>query len=361
MLKVKNQPKATSKKQNLKKQPVSQTFSDHIQELRGRLFWIAVAFVVFTACAYPLFDIIVRIIVLPLGDQELYYLTPIGGFSFIIKVCMFVGAVLTLPIFIYHLYRYIMPLVGATIGKVVLYTFMSFVLAMVGIAFAYFVSLPAALYFLTNFNIDQVSALLTVDSYFSFVVTYLFAAALLFQVPLIMSIVNSVTPMPPRQLMGAQRYVVVAAFVIAALISPTPDVMNQALLAVPIIVMYQIGIVLTMIQNRSRRKPVVTFEIIRPPTIATTLSLFPETDSDKRLALRPAAPSTVPHKKTLATMVAASQQPSAVRTARSLDGISAHDPKRIIRPSRVIIPDRAPRTRIYTRTIDGITLATRQG
>ena len=108
---------------------------------------------------------------------------------------------------------------------------------------------------LTNINIDQISSMLTIDAYMSFVIGYIVAGALLFQLPLVMLIINSVTPLPPRKLMNYQRHMIVVSFVAAAIVSPTPDVVNQTILAAPMVVMYQIGIVAVWARNRRRAIP----------------------------------------------------------------------------------------------------------
>ena len=128
------------------------------------------------------------------------------------------------------------------------------VLPIIGVLFAYFVSLPGALHFLTGMELKNIQAMLTVDSYLGFVMTYLIGAALLFQIPLLLTIINRFTPLKPSKLMKTQRYVIVAAFILAAIISPTPDILNQLLFAVPIIAMYELGVILVWLQNRSRAK-----------------------------------------------------------------------------------------------------------
>jgi len=231
------------------------TFLDHVYELRRRLFWVVAVILVTSAAAYPFLDAILAVLTAPLSGQQLYYLTPIGGFSFSIKICFYVGIVLAVPIIMYHLYRYIEPLMGRTLRRSSLfYVGLSTLMAAFGVAFAYFVSLPGALHFLTGMDLKNIQAMLTVDSYLTFVMTYLLGAALLFQIPLLLSITNNMTPLKPKKLMGLQRYVIVGAFILAAIISPTPDIMNQVLLALPVIAMYQIGVGLVWVQNRSRAK-----------------------------------------------------------------------------------------------------------
>lgn len=245
---------------------------DHVRELQGRLFAVAIAFVVFAAASYPFFDVIANIILSPLGDNhELVYLTPGGAFGFIIQVCMYVGLILALPVIIYNIYRFIMPIMSQTkLRTVLLYTFASFFLAITGILFAYFVSLPAALYFLTGFDLHHINPMLTIDSYFSFIMTYVLVGALLFQIPLIMLIINGATPLKPAKLMKHQGKIILGSFIVAAIVSPTPDAMNQALLASPMIVMYQVGIALVWLSNRRRKAVVAPVRVVKQSTPAAT-------------------------------------------------------------------------------------------
>lgn len=245
---------------------------DHVRELQGRLFAVVGIFVVFSAISYPFFGKIVDIIVAPLGDDhELVYLTPAGAFSFIIQTCMYVGFITTLPFIIFNVYRFAMPAMRRkTLRKAVGFTISSLLLAFAGMLFAYYVSLPAALYFLTNFNLYHINPMITIDSYFSFVMTYMLAGALLFQIPLIMLMINGMSPQKPGKLMRHQDKIILGSFIVAAIISPTPDALNQTLLASPMIVMYQAGILLIWLRNRRRRKAVpVPEQIIHTAPVST--------------------------------------------------------------------------------------------
>lgn len=236
------------------------TFFEHISELQGRLFAVAVVFLLIAGAAFPFFDQIVSALLAPLSrEQELVYLTPGGAFTFVMQVCLYVGLIGSLPVIIYHLYCFIMPAVQRVVfRRAVGYTAASFLLAITGIIFAYIVSLPAALHFLTGFDLYHINPMLTIDSYLSFVMTYLLTGALLFQLPLIMIIINTVTPLKPSRLMEHQPKMTLGSFIVAALISPTPDAINQTLLAAPVIVMYQFGIIIVAAQNRKRKKASAT-------------------------------------------------------------------------------------------------------
>lgn len=230
------------------------TFQEHLYELRRRLFWVVAVILAASSAAYPFLDKIIGILSAPLGRQQLYYLTPVGGLSFSIKLCMYVGVMVAVPVIMYHMYRFMEPLMGKWRRSAVFYVGLSSLFAIGGILFAYFFSLPGALHFLTGLNLNHIQAMLTVDSYLTFVMTYLLGAALLFQIPLLLLIVNTMTPLKPGKLMKLQRYVIVGAFLLAAVISPTPDIMNQIIFALPIIAMYEIGVVLVWLQNRNRAR-----------------------------------------------------------------------------------------------------------
>lgn len=312
---------------------------DHIQELKSRLFWIAVYFVGFSGLAYSYFPELSKALISPLGNEKLYYMTPAGGLSFILKVCMYVGLIACMPVIIYHLYKFIAPVLKKTTLRAVLgFTLASVVLAVLGIAFAYFISLPAALHFLTTVTVEQISAMITIDSYLSFVIAYLFAGALLFQLPLILLMIDTVTPLPPRRLMGLQRHMIIASFVIAAIVSPTPDVINQTLLAAPMVVMYQVGIILIAWRRAlqgKRAKPVQ--EAITHRDVHWEIPVFESTT--EREASRPG------------------EAPNPVMRTKSIDGFQRSAPRpRSLVP--LVVPKRPvaarPAERQARRSIDGI-------
>ncbi|NCU37660.1 twin-arginine translocase subunit TatC [Candidatus Saccharibacteria bacterium] len=275
----------TAVSHNVQSSPVvSLTLMDHLRELQRRVVIIVVSFLMVSAAAYPFFGEIVRLIVAPLGNEhQLVYLTPGGAFSFIMQVCLYVGVIGALPVIIYQLYRFVMPAVAQVALKhALLYTGASFAMAVVGIVFSYTVTLPAALYFLTNFDLSNINPMLTIESYFAFVMAYLIAGALLFQLPLIMMMINRVKPLKPQKLFSYQPKVILVSFIVAAILSPTPDALNQILLASPIVVMYQVGIIMVWIANKRHIK-----DDSQQPIMNTALSYQHLTHSTVEKALPP--------------------------------------------------------------------------
>lgn len=231
------------------------TFAEHIQELRNRFFWTLLFLVAGAVIGYLIHGTLISWLQQPLNDS-LYYTTPGGAFSFIIKVCTVFGLILALPVLIYQVFAFFGPLINVKTKRgFVTYVVASFGLAASGIAFAYFISLPAALHFLVNFGSDSnIESLITANEYFNFVLTYIAGFALLFQVPLIILLIDKVKPTSPKKLLGSLRYVVLASFIVAAVITPTPDPINQALMAGPIITLYLLSVVFVAIRSSRRRR-----------------------------------------------------------------------------------------------------------
>ena len=286
------------------------TVLEHIQEFRTRLFWVVGFVLIASSAGYAIKDQMLAVLTKPLGEQQLYYLTPIGGLSFIIKLCFYFGIMVSVPVIIYHIYRYLQPLMGGQQRPVLRYFLFSFVLACCGVGFAYFISLPAALHFLTDFNIKHITAMLTVDAYLTFVTSYLLGAALLFQIPLLLLIIDKITPLTPGGLMRYQRHVILIAFILAAVLSPTPDMINQTLLAIPIIAMYQFGVLLVWWQHSRRKRLARQEKVAVAPTV---LSSAPEPENPAETSFDAAPLSLATSDVSIPT-----SKPSAVQPAQKL-------------------------------------------
>lgn len=231
-----------------------QTFSEHIKELRKRLM-VGVSVVILGSIAgYAVHEPLFRLLKSPLG-QELYYNTPVGGFNAMIKISVLVGLIAGIPFLVYQICQFLAPAFkNLNPRRPISIMIWSLLLALTGVAFGYFISLPASLNFLTNYDSHNVTPMIIVGEYLNFVFSYLLGLALLFQLPLIMLFINRVKPQKPGRLMRHQRWVILISFILAAVISPTPDPMNQLILAAPIVVMYQFSVVLIWATNRRLKK-----------------------------------------------------------------------------------------------------------
>jgi len=230
------------------------TLIEHLLELRQRLLWIVLSILAWSTIAYLLEHSIVGLLLRPAHGEQFIYTSPGGGIDFLFKVCLYTGIVFTIPVAAYHLLRFVQPLIGRHSTRfIVLTSLTSTLLGIAGVLFGYLLGLPAALDFLLHqFHTDEITPLITIQSYLSFVVVYLVGSSLLFQVPLVIFVINRIKPIKLRTLLRAERWVIVLSLIAAAIINPSPRISDMALVAVPMIVSYQVGIAAVWYVNRSR-------------------------------------------------------------------------------------------------------------
>jgi len=264
--------------------------ADHLSELRTRVFWAALVLTIGTVVGFIIHERLFAILQRPYGS-ELYYTSPTGSFNFIIKLAIGFGAVLATPVAVYQVLRFVDPVTKLGLKTTLKASFASIALAIGGASFAYFVSLPAAIHFLTNFGGDLIQPLISADEYFSFAAAYVFGFALLFQLPIVFAIINKVKPLKPSKMMKYQRHLIVGSAIVAAILTPTPDPINQMIMAVPIIILYQFTIFYIMFTNwRSRpraRKATVVQATPNPqqPQVRSVAPDHPSIRSVGQLAL----------------------------------------------------------------------------
>ena len=229
-------------------------FIEHVHELRRRIFLVALSIGIWGSVAYGVEHQIVHFLLRPAKDQQFIYTSPGGGIDFLFRLCLYVGIIMSIPVIVYQLLKYVQPLLKQESTKfIAIGSAISAVLAIIGMAYGYFWGLPAALEFLLNqFVTKQIQPLVTIQSYMSFVLVYMLGSAMLLQVPLILIFINRIKPIKPQKLLKYERHVIVAAVVLAALMNPTPNIFALMFIALPIILMYQVGIVIIWRTNRRK-------------------------------------------------------------------------------------------------------------
>lgn len=325
------------------------TIGEHLVELRTRLVIVSLFFLVASTLAYTVRDQLIGIVLAPIEGEKLIYLTPGGGFTFIFQIAIYTGILLTAPLVTYQLYKFIAPALSQDTRKGTFRLLLSSALLMIaGASFGYFVAIPGALRFLTEFASDYVSTSLTADSYLNFVAAYVLGLGLMFQLPLLLILWNRVFPIKPGGLWRSQRFVIVGAFIAAAIITPTPDGVNQTLIALPIILMYQLGVIAVWSSNRKRKKTDV-LEAVEPVQKIVQPSV-----EIKAPVSAPAEPTVKP------TVVASkpSVQPQIVRRSHpvTVDGFNRTRQVNYERPQPVRKLNRPPAQRPVSarQSIDGI-------
>ncbi|MGN6268290.1 MAG: twin-arginine translocase subunit TatC [Sphingomonas sp.] len=240
---------------------------DHLIELRRRLIYCIVALIVtFFACFYFSEDIF-GFLVKPLlraGQNRVIYTQLFEAFFVQVKVAFFAAMMLSFPVIANQLWQFVAPGLYKKEKRALLpFLLATPVLFIAGAAMAYFVAVPMALHFLLSFqgNVGGVDreALPAVGSYLSFVMQFLFAFGLAFLLPVLMMLLARAGIVSRAQLKGARRYAIVAAFAIAAVLTP-PDVGSQLLLAIPLCLLYELGLIGIWFTERSASRAAAAAE-----------------------------------------------------------------------------------------------------
>lgn len=213
---------------------------DHLEELRRRLITAIVAIVIGSGVCYFYAAELVHFITAPAG--KLYYMSPGEAFFTYLRVSFFAGFLLALPVVLYQAWAFIVP---ALTNKERFASFIlvptSVILFLIGLAFSYMWVLPAGIKFFMGFATEDLQPMLSLGQYLSFVISFLLPFGFIFELPLLIVVLAKLGIIGSEFLDGKRKHVLVLSFVVGAIISPTPDVFSQTMIAVPVIVMYEMS------------------------------------------------------------------------------------------------------------------------
>lgn len=236
-----------------------QPLVEHLIELRNRLvkamLAVIVVFLVLSPFMKQLFDALSLplMIALPQGTK-LLSTGVVAPFLVPLKVTLFVAFLIALPFVLYQAWAYVAPALYRQEKKLVLPVLVSSVTMFgLGIVYCYFIVFRFVFRFIAQFSPESVNFAPDIDSYFSFVLTLFFAFGVTFEVPIIVMVLNHVGIASLEGLKKARPYVIVGAFVLAAIFTP-PDALSQILLAVPLVILYQAGIWLVQFFGKKNPK-----------------------------------------------------------------------------------------------------------
>lgn len=233
-----------------------QTVSDHIRELQLRLLWVAAVFLAGGVIGYEYHTRIIGFLTQFLQGSSLYYSSPAGGFNFIIKVSVLVGAIVAVPLLVYQVIKFTEPAIEQRhrYKRVWVVAMLSLFLALGGVAFALAAIVPISLHFFAGFTVDGLQPLLSADEYLTYVIKALTWFAVLFQIPLVVLFINRITPLQPRKLLRYEKFVIVGSFAVALILPFAYDPVTQVVIAVPIVLLYNLSILFVWYVNRANRK-----------------------------------------------------------------------------------------------------------
>ncbi len=241
-----------------KKSPDEMTFLEHLEDLRKRLWYSFVAlFIAVIPCwvfSKQVFEILSRPVTqyLPEG-MKMAFTSLTAPFMLYIKVSVLTAIFLTSPFIFLQIWYFIAPGLYQKEKKYV-FPFVVFttVFFLAGAAFGYFVMFPWACRFFLNLGSDF-TPVLTVDTYFGFSLKLLLGIALVFELPTLVFFLSKLGIVTSRWMIRNFKYAVLAVFVIAAVITPTPDMVTQSILAVPMLALYGLGILIAFLFGKERK------------------------------------------------------------------------------------------------------------
>ena len=230
------------------------TFLDHLEELRWRIIYSLIGIVVGTIVAWIFIDFLMEsVLLLPAkhAGLKLQNLRPFGQLFIYFQVAVIVGLILSIPNVFYHLWKFIAPALHQKekryVKWIVLFTTFCF---LCGVVFAYYVMLPLTLKFAVQFGTPTIENNFAIDEYFSIIMSVILGAGLVFELPMLSFFLSKLGILKPSFMRKYRRHAIVIIMVLAAILTPGTDPVSQILLAIPLVILYEISILVSKFSQK---------------------------------------------------------------------------------------------------------------
>lgn len=231
---------------------MGQTLIEHLTELRRRLIVSLIAVAVLAGAAFFFSEQIINLLTIPAGD--LVFLSPTEAFYTHIKVSLFTGLLIAMPVVLFQVWQFLLPALEQNEKKVLhIIVPVSLVLFIGGVVFCFFVVVPLGMRFLLGFSGPGLQAMLTLNNYISFLLSLLIPFGILFQMPLLQVFLVRFGVVSVARLQRSRKYIYFLIFIVGAILTP-PDLVSQVLLAFPIIILFEVGLLVSRVMARKRRQ-----------------------------------------------------------------------------------------------------------
>lgn len=233
--------------------------ADHLKELRKRLTWSVVTIIIFTGIAFIFHEQILEFLMKPaqgftnIPNQKPVYTELTEFIGIAMKASLLVGLFASLPFVLLQLVLFVAPGLS-TKERRYLYLLLpvSVLVFLAGAGFGYRILFPPAVKFLLSFGSDVATPYIRIGNYVNLMISLLFWMGIVFETPVILFFLSKIGVVTPRFLAKQRRWAIVVAFILGAIITPTFDPINQTLVALPIIVLYETGIWLAKLARRGK-------------------------------------------------------------------------------------------------------------
>ncbi len=224
------------------------SLTDHLMELRKRLVRSVIILLIgFGVCYYYkdyVFEIITRPLVKALPKNSyLIYTGLTEAFFVYMKLAFFASLIITSPFIVYQIWKFISPALHSKEKKYVIpFVFFSSLLFVSGVLFGYFIALPPAFEFFVSFNNQYLQAMISFSNYISLFVTFLLGFGLSFELPVFIFFLAKMGIVNVQMLSKNRKYAILVIFIVAAILTPSPDALSQILMAIPLMFLYEVSI-----------------------------------------------------------------------------------------------------------------------
>jgi len=259
------------------------SFFDHIEALRWHLIRASIAIVVFTSVVFYYYDWIFDTVIMgpskptfwtyrmlcALGEAlhrpgfcidkiniQLINTEMAGQFTLQINSSLLIGITLGFPYLLFELWRFIRPALHEKERKAASgFVFYATGLFITGVLFGYYVITPESINFLSGYTVStSIHNLFDIDSYISSVATLTLATGVVFELPILVYVLSSLGILTAKFMRDTRRYAIVAILVVAAVVTPTPDMMTMTVVSIPLFILYEVGILVSAVVEKRKLK-----------------------------------------------------------------------------------------------------------
>lgn len=228
------------------------TLIQHLEELRKRVIIIALAMIAGAVISYQYIDEIIQIVTKPASQLDFIYLSPPELFVAYVKISLVVGVVLTLPVTLLQIWSFVKPgLTKKERVNLLFALFMAIIFFLLGIVFAYYVIIPLTIQFFVKVSTQQIEPLFSFENYIGFISSLLLSFGLTFEMPLIILLLTHLNLITPEVLKKSRKIIILVIFVVAAVLTP-PDIISQCLMAAPMILLFELSLMLSSFIYRKK-------------------------------------------------------------------------------------------------------------
>jgi sec-independent protein translocase protein TatC len=229
------------------------SFFEHLTELRTRIIWSLIPAGVGLGIALYFTTSVMRFLSRYL-KTEAVFTSPTEAFWTYMKVAMIMGIFIAMPIILWNVWAFVAPGLHKHERRYAApFIIVGSLLFLLGGAFALFVIIPFAINFLVSFGQEQgLKPMITISSYIDFITKFTLAFGIVFELPVVITLLSMLGIVTPRFLSKNRKYAVLINFIIAAVLTPTPDIVNQSLMAGPLCILYELGIISARIFGRKK-------------------------------------------------------------------------------------------------------------